>query len=532
MDKRQGICAQTPPIFLVQPSMDNSPFPDPPNVPHDSGSVPSPGIPVTPGDPGFGGESVSGNFVLGYPETEPANIDLGPVPSGVGAKPSGKSTAGKPNKNSAGNSPPQPTAKRSGPPLPKRPKGRLFIGSMFLMVAVGLGHTIYNSMLRYSAYGQVVGRRIELAVPWPGVVQSIHVREGDQVEFGDLIARIDSLEMRQKMDEIDDSLRLERARLASELAMLRWEAEKIRDTRKLSLSDFYDKWSELLWEQSRLADLRMQVKRIEPIFREGAATEERLESLRFQLAGQEKRVEQLTEAVRALKQRTDDSPIELALEDRVQPTLARIENLQAELQRTRELIRQGEIRAPASGRIVRTHRFVGEYADQTTPVAEMLVEGSTELVLYLPQSDVQDYPIGRTVTLHVNPINANVRCQVQRVAMEMQRAPDSLARHYRVNESLQPIYLRVTDVDSVPNWLALGSEVRLPRSEEVTALARLRSWWRGDLDHTAPATPVPIQPEEAAPSIRTAQEQDADRKLAENKLLGRDGRTAGWIQQP
>ncbi len=467
------------------------------------------------------------DLVLGYPEIAPADIDLGPVPSGVGAKTSGKSGAAavKPG----GNSGRPAETKRTGPPLPKRPKGRFFIGSLFLMVVVGLAYTGYNSMLRYSAYGEVTARKIELSVPWPGVVQSIHVREGDDVAAGDLIAVIDSLEMRQKIEEIDDSLRLERARLSSELAMLRWEAEKIRDTRQLSLSEFYDKWSDLLWEQSRLADLKMQVKRIEPIHRQGAASEERFDSLRFQFAGQEKRVEQLTEAVRALKQRSDESPIELALEDRVKPTFARIENLQAELQRTRAIVRQGEVRAPASGRIVRTGRFVGEYADQMTPVAELCVAGSTELVLYLPQSVAKDYPIGRTVTLHVNPIDASITCEVQRVAMTMQRAPESLARHYRPKESLLPVYFRIKDPRRAPQWLALGSEVRLPRSENLSLPATLQSWWNSE--NTA-ETSSPLRPAEPSSPLRTVQGQTGDIHHADSKLLGHDGRTAGWILNP
>ena len=471
---------------------------------------------------------ISGSdFVLGYPETAPPDIDLGPVPSGVGAKPSGKSGAVPTrNDNSVGRI---PDTKRSGPPLPKRPKGRFFVGSLFLTVIAGLAYTAYNSLLRYSAYGEVTARKIDLSVPWSGVVKSIHVREGDDVAAGDLIAVIDSLEMRQKIEEIDDCLRLERARLSSELAMLRWEAEKIRDTRQLSLSEFYDKWSDLLWEQSRLADLKMQVKRIEPIHRQGAASEERMDSLRFQFAGQEKRVEQLTEAVRALKQRSDETSIELALGDRVKPTLARIENLQAELLRTRDIVRQGEIRAPASGRIMRTGRFVGEYADPMTPVAELCVEGSTELVLYLPQSIAKDYPIGRTVTLHVSPIDANITCQVQRVAMRMQRAPESLARHYRPKESLLPVYFRIKDSRRAPQWLALGSEVRLPRSEHLSLQATLQSWWNNE---DSSETTRSLRPSEPSSPLRTVQGQAVDVDRADSKRLGHDGGAVGWIALP
>ena len=449
----------------------------------------------------------SSDPVLGYPAVEPPTTDCGSAPTGMGAKPSVRSSAStktgsesKPAVNRGGES-------RSGPPLPKRSKGRLFVGSVLLAAVVAIGYSFFNSVLRYTAYGEVVGRRIELTVPWGGVIESIHVREGDEVRHGDLIVRIDNLEHRQRIDEIDDALRLERAQLASDLAMLRWEAEKIRDARKLSQSEFYDKWSELLWEQSKLVDLQTQLARLEPVEREGAAATGQVQSLKLQVAGQDRRVEQLTEAVRALQQRSEQSPIEIDLEDRVQPTLARIENLQAELQRTREKLQRGEIRAPTSGRIVRTHRFAGEYAAPSEPVVELLVEGSTELVLYLPQSEVQHYPVGRTVKVHVNPTDTHLTCAVERVALEMVPAPDSLSRHYEPQETLLPVFLRVTDDRVSTRWLTLGSELRLPRAENLAPFSRLRSWWN-QWNPSAVEVSGSTQPEQSALPATAAQEQD------------------------
>ena len=469
----------------------------------------------------------NGGF-LGYPEIAPPKNGAAVT---VGASSIRKlSAVGTPSGPAL-----KPSPTRIGPPLPKRPKGRLFIGTVFLCVLASVVYYLFDSTLRYTAYGEVVGKRVDLTVRWPGVVKSLHVREGDYVRRGDLIARVDFLELRQRLEEIDDALRLERAELSSQLAMLRWEADKIRDTRKLALSDFYDKWSELLWEQSRLAELRMKLAKLEPIHREGAVSDERVESLRFQLAGQEKRVEQFTEAVRALKQRNDESSPDLGLEDRIQPTLAKIENLQAELQRTREKMREGEVRAPIAGRIIRTNRFVGESTDQQNPVAELFVDGSAELVVYLPQTAVKDYPIGRQVTLHINPIDKNVTCRVHRVAMEMQTAPTCLERYYRDNESLYPVYMRVTDSRQLPKWLALGSEVRLPRAEDISTVARLRNWWNGPRRRHLIEPPNPLRPEEPDSPVRTAMEPIPDGADAEEDLrdtTGHDGRTAGWIRRP
>lgn len=522
-----GICVLSPPPFRWLTANNKNCFM--------SQSQPSPDFPSIDASTGaFEPMAMSSSDpVLGYPATEPASIDLGPIPSGVGAKPSAKSKPAetKPSRSGSKAPPIRKPEKRSGPPLPKRPKGRLFIGTVFLAVIGSIGFTLFDSLLRYTAYGEVTGRRLELAVPWPGVIQSIHVREGDHVEFGQVIATIDNFELKQKIEEIDDSLRLQRAQLSSELAMLRWEAEKIRDLHKLAQSEFYDKWSELLWEQSRLADLQTQLKRIEPILREGAASKEQYDSLQFQVAGQEKRVEQLIEAVRALKKRTDQSPVELDMEDRIQPTLARIENLQAELQRTRDMIQQGDIRAPAGGRIVRTHRFAGEYAEPTTPVVELLVDGSTELVLYLPQSRAEEFPIGRSVTVNVNPANTNVACQVHRVALEMKKAPESLARFYQNDETLLPVYLRVTDWGSTEGELTLGSQLRLPRADNVSVIAKLKRWWTETALPSFTSVDHASQVLEPEPSVQTVSEQEPEHHPADTEQSEIDGRTAGWIRE-
>ena len=170
-------------------------------------------------------------LVLGYPEMHPAPIDLSPLSQSAGAKPSGIVKQ---------DSSPHAVS-RTDPPLPKRPNGRLLIGSAFLLALGFLATTRFESTFRYTAYGRVVARRFDVSDRWPGTVRSIHVREVDLVAPSDLIATIDSLDMRPMLDGIDDELRLERGKLASELAMLRREAEKIRDTRKLSLSGFDDK---------------------------------------------------------------------------------------------------------------------------------------------------------------------------------------------------------------------------------------------------------------------------------------------------
>ncbi len=55
-----------------------------------------------------------------------------------------------------------------------------------LSVFGGFAFVIYDSYVRYAAYGEVVGRKVQLAPPWNGVVSALHVRVGDAVQQGEV----------------------------------------------------------------------------------------------------------------------------------------------------------------------------------------------------------------------------------------------------------------------------------------------------------------------------------------------------------
>ena len=135
------------------------------------------------------------------------------------------------------------------------------------------------------------------------------------------------------------------------------------------------------------------------------------------------------------------------------------------------------------------HRFVGEYADYTTPVVELVIDGSMELLLYVPQPDIKNYQVGTNVAVNIKPTNQNVTCDVHRIAVETCEAPDSLSRHYRANEMLFPVYLKFSSPEPLPYRLAVGSQVRLPRGFSTVAWPNLTAWWNAD-SVVAPVAPT------------------------------------------
>jgi multidrug resistance efflux pump len=348
-----------------------------------------------------------------------------------------------------------------------------------LSVLGGLSYAFFHNYVRYAAYGQVVSRHVELASPWNGVVTALHVRVGEVVRQGDVLFRVESVEMGHRLEEIQDLLQLERARLDAELARLKWEAERLASTAQLVQSDYYERWSELLWEQSVLSDLTQQFARAERLHSQGAVAAEDLDSLRCRVSGQEQRIAQLTEAVDSLRRQTPfDLQIDSTLQDQVKPTLVRIENLQAELRRVRERLDQGVVTSPAMGQVKRIRKYSGEYAQEAETVVEFLVDGSTEIVLYVPQSQSRAWSRGDSLEVSVPPDSDALRCEVVGFAPEMQAAPPAIMRHYGADEVLQPMVLRPLDADRAAR-LVPGSQVRLPRLNPIAGARSVADRMRG-----------------------------------------------------
>ncbi|MCI0357830.1 MAG: biotin/lipoyl-binding protein, partial [Planctomycetaceae bacterium] len=271
-----------------------------------------------------------------------------------------------------------------GGPLPKRPKGSLFIGSILLLIVGTVSYLAWNTTFRYSSYGTVTGRTLAVSPPWPGVVVSLPVREGDVVRQGDALADLVNPLLEHEIEGLTDELRLAQSELDAHVAELTLAAQQSRDRQQLALAEYYRLMGELLAEQARLSDLIGRMQRNEKLSVKGAVTGQDHESARLAAEGQQAKVERLELAVAELKKRTDASEPADQGSERLKPKLIRIEQIQSSIQRARERQREGTLRAPAAGRVLAIKRQVGEYVEPALPVIELLDEQSLEITLLVP----------------------------------------------------------------------------------------------------------------------------------------------------
>ena len=94
-------------------------------------------------------------------------------------------------------------------PAKTRSRGRLLIATLMLLACSAGIATVWDSLLRYRAYGVVTGRIIEVGVPIDGILTSVHVSEGDIVREETQMARVVDLEFEQQLARVSDELRVE-----------------------------------------------------------------------------------------------------------------------------------------------------------------------------------------------------------------------------------------------------------------------------------------------------------------------------------
>jgi multidrug resistance efflux pump len=359
-------------------------------------------------------------------------------------------------------------------PLPKRPKGRWFIG-MLLLAACGYGvYQVWDTFFRYRAYGTITGRSIQLSPPWDGLVRSIHVREGDEIRQGQLLITLDNSELRQRQAQIADESRVALASLRAEIARLKWQTAFHLDQSQDAVALYYESWGQLLQQEARLEKLRSDNQRNDYLKHGKAVTAQELDQLQFDIGGQQKSLEKLRLGLEERRKRAELSAELLAHSgelsdglsadgrDQLAPFEAKIAALEAESTRIGERLAEGQIRAPCNSRVLKIARFTGEHCRIGDAILTLLEEGSMRIVVYMPQHASRSLEVDDQVRVVVDPYQDRLACTVIKVGDQYEAAPEQIKRHYVAGQNQLPVILQPGPESA--HWMALrlGGVVKLP----------------------------------------------------------------------
>lgn len=356
-----------------------------------------------------------------------------------------------------------PAAAAAPKALRTRPRGRLLIaGLMFAACAGGIA-TVWDSLLRYQAYGVVTGKVIEISAPIGGVLKYVHVREGDEVRQDVRLATVFDLENEQKLERIEDELRVAEATLHAETAKVQWQAQ-VQDTEmSKSLADFYEGAGQVFETNGDLGVIRNELERTKALIESKAAREVDLKTQVIQEQAQQEKLASVQQALKVLKDRAEAAANSPRLgAEQLAPLVAKVYMLLNETKRIRDWASQGELRAPVNGTVLHRHHPAGECVKSHEPLFSVIEESSLEIELYLPQEITDKYKVGDTVKLKIEPFTDLVPCKVTAIGTEHRQPPSNIEVFYRKDVKLLPIRVQPPAELAGDKRMSIGAVAKLP----------------------------------------------------------------------
>lgn len=322
---------------------------------------------------------------------------------------------------------------------------------------------MWDNLLRYQAYGVVTGRLVQVSAPVDGLLQYVHVREGDDIRQDTRLATVRDLEYEQRLERITDELKIAEATLHAETAKVQWQSQ-VQDTEmSKSVAEFYEGASAVHHEAGALGVIRDQLQTTHQLTIRQAATESDLRIQTIQEDAQQNKLAAIQEALVVLKNRAESAQKAPRLgPEQVAPLVAKVNMLLNETERIREWIAQGDLRAPVNGRILHRHHPTGECVKSHEPLFTVMEESSLEIELYVTQEETAEYAVGDTINLKIEPFETLVPCEVTFIGHEFREPPANIEVFYRKSVRLLPIRVRPAAEFAADRRMSVGAVAKLP----------------------------------------------------------------------
>jgi len=289
--------------------------------------------------------------------------------------------------------------------------------------------------------------------PSEGLLDSLDVRDGDRVEEGQILARLESLAARREL-----------ARIEAAIAQTRVELDLARSTaRKVSAVPAPPEFLFSGVEVNRQQEIRSLQKdflgRLEDLEKTGASSKVEILNLRLQLIATEALLQRSEQARGLLDGEFGQAAREEAAE-RVRLAETRLTALGEELDFQKMELDRLVVRAPRAGVLIAaTPLFPGERVAAGAPLFKISHGGATELRLYAGEDRIDRVQPGQLVRFRANnnpdrlaPMATGRVVEVASdLALENEHQPDPQSRRsYRVT----------VRVDKAPYPLAVGAGVQ------------------------------------------------------------------------
>lgn len=254
-------------------------------------------------------------------------------------------------------------------------------------------------------------RRSTLGSEVPGLVKELHVEEGDRVEKGEVICRLDDVVARLLLDAARSTLAESEARLAELEAGTRAEELRRLKAKTDEAQAMLTKWQH---ERARVAELE----------RTSSATPKEINDTAAELSAAQQRFEQAKAEY--------DEAVAGPRKETIEQARASVAAQRHVVARLEDQVDKTQIRAPFSGYVTVKHTEVGEWVATGGPIVELVELDHVLVRIDVPEADISSAERGKSVRIHIDALKETFAGTIARVVPQA----DLAARTFPVDVDL------------------------------------------------------------------------------------------------
>jgi len=277
-----------------------------------------------------------------------------------------------------------------------------------------------------------------------GVVDRVHVEEGEEVEKGQVLAELEDDDYRLQVEEARSAQRAVQAQLQEARAGAR-EAEVAEAESAVDMARENKKQAE------------KELERAEELHEDGFATDQQVEMAELEYTSAQEQLKTAEAALDTIEEGTRQEQID-ALQAQVDQAGVAVRMAEQALERT-------QITAPADGTLAVFELKEGEMADGTAPAAVLLDTENIQVITSLPEFYVNQVQVGDKVLVEIPSARADpLQEQVQRIG----ELPPDEARSYPMEVTLSG----EGQNNKVMAGMFARTDVTVDRREDILAIPR------------------------------------------------------------
>jgi len=245
-----------------------------------------------------------------------------------------------------------------------------------------------------------------------GSIQELLVEEGESVQKGDLIARIDSRDLQAEKNEAQANITQAEASVNSaRSAYISAQSQKNQAEARVQEAQ-----GQLQEAEAELADAELHQRRMKMLYENGAVSESRLDEANTRLATAQARIEQIKANIKQAEGGVEQARSQMEeAQSNIEQSQARVEQASANLEQNLANLDYGEIKAPFNGVITHEHTQEGAMAGTGQPIVNIQTTDDLEFRVSIPESLLRQISVGETLPIEISGIEREIDGKVKQI---------------------------------------------------------------------------------------------------------------------